>query len=235
MRNQLMEQGEQLRSEAQEGDQSWRANALQETYGERAAAQNSSEGMVFSQSATKALSAEDVKGKSSEEIWLAKNEIYARHGRSFSNPDLAEHFSKQPWYKANPDYKDANLSPLEKRNAMYLHIVELDNDLNGQRARYKSESTVEKDLPDSVIADSSHRKLKVDEVMAMSPEQLRSAQNEIFARHGYEFRNADLKAHFEKMPWYKARPEFSEKDFSWLEQRNIQILNLVELDRKFGK
>lgn len=228
-----MEQPEQIANNEAQSDQSWRAQALDETYGQKPA--DSRDGMVFPDSSNKALSAQDVTGKSSEEIWLAKNEIFARHGRNFTNPKLAEHFGKQPWYQPDSSYNDSKLSPLERRNSMYLNIVELDNDLNGQRERFKSQSSVEKNLPGSVLADSSHRKLKVDEVMAMSPEKLRSAQNEIYARHGHPFKNPDLKAHFEKMPWYKARPEFSEKDFSWIEQRNIQILNLVELDRRFGK
>ena len=231
----MLEQAEAPRPESAQGEASWRTAALAETYGERPAEKASSEGMIFSQSANKALSAEDVKGKSEKEIWIAKNEIFARHGRNFTNPELAQHFSQQPWYKANPDYKESSLSPIEKRNSMYLHIVELDNDLNGQRARYKAESTAQKDLPGSQIPDSSHRKLKVAEVMAMSPEQLRSAQNEIYARNGYPFKNPELKAQFEKQPWYKARADYADKDLSWLEQRNIQILNLVELDRRFGK
>lgn len=234
MKNQL-EQPEQQVTPENQGDQGWRAQALEETYGQKQIDRNSKEGMVFAESGTKALSAADVTGKSADEIWIAKNEIFARHGRTFTNPKLAEHFGKQPWYQADANYKDSALSPLERRNAMYLNIVELDNDLNGQRDRYKAESTVQKDLPGSAISDSSHRKLKVDEVMAMTGEQLRSAQNEIYARHGYPFKNPDLKAHFSKIPWYKERAEFSEKDFSWLEQRNIQIMNLVELDKRFGK
>lgn len=220
-------------SPARTENQDWQARAFEESYPDERRAESS--GMVFPDSSKRPLSAQDVTGKSETEISIAKNEIYARHGRPFQNQALCDHFASQPWYQARADYKESMLSSLEKRNAMYLHVVELDNDLNGQRNTFKSESTVEANLPNSVIPDSSHRPISVQEVTQLSSEQLRMAQNEIFARNGYNFQKAELRDYFSQMDWYRPRADFSQRDFSWLEQRNIELLNLVELDRKFGK
>ena len=35
---------------------------------------------------------------SQEEILLARNEMYARHGRKFNTPEIHDYFIEQPWY-----------------------------------------------------------------------------------------------------------------------------------------
>ena len=37
-----------------------------------------------------------------DELRLARNELYARHGRKFRNEDLQQHFSSMSWY--SPEY-----------------------------------------------------------------------------------------------------------------------------------
>lgn len=216
-------------------ENNWRVAAVRETYPEAENDRSRSGGMIFADSCNRPLNAEDIRGKSASEIWIAKNEIYARHGRTFSNPELSSYFSQKDWYQPDPNYRDALLSPLERRNAMYLNIVELDNDLNSQRNRFQPESTVDPNLPGSIIPDSSYRKLEVNEVMQMSTEKIRAAQNEIYARHGYPFQNPELKARFEQMPWYRCNPNFTESELSWMEERNIQMMHLVEMDRRYGQ
>jgi hypothetical protein len=55
---------------------------------------------------------------------LLRNEIYARHGRTFSSADLATYFSGQSWYKPDPAFVEANLSTTEKENIRALARVE---------------------------------------------------------------------------------------------------------------
>ena len=56
----------------------------------------------------------------------------------------------------------------------------------------------------------------------------RVMRNEIYARHGYNFASADLKAHFGKMSWYKPVADNSKIQLSELEQLNIAILKHCE-------
>lgn len=51
-----------------------------------------------------------------EDLQILRNEIYARHGRIFKNPELQKYFAAQPWYQPNPDFKDDSLSEIEFKN-----------------------------------------------------------------------------------------------------------------------
>jgi YARHG domain len=62
-----------------------------------------------------------------EDLRVLRNEIYARHGRIFSAPkskDLQKYFEAQPWYKANPDFKDDQLTEVEFRNISIIKAAE---------------------------------------------------------------------------------------------------------------
>ena len=58
--------------------------------------------------------------------------------------------------------------------------------------------------------------------------QLRVMRNEIYARHGYVFSSADLKAHFAKMSWYKPLNDNSKIQLSQLEQLNVDLIKAEE-------
>lgn len=62
---------------------------------------------------------EDLSGLTGEELRLARNEIYARHGRMFKSSDLEMYFSEKAWYKPSiaADAFDTNmLSQTESDN-----------------------------------------------------------------------------------------------------------------------
>jgi len=54
------------------------------------------------------------------ELKVARNEIYARHGREFVHQDLACYFADQAWYSIDPDFSTASLSSLEVANATFI-------------------------------------------------------------------------------------------------------------------
>ena len=55
---------------------------------------------------------------------------------------------------------------------------------------------------DYILPDSSSRILSDSEVSGLSKEELRLARNEIFARHGRKFDDAQLQSYFESKSWY---------------------------------
>lgn len=59
---------------------------------------SSSGSYVISNSSTKKLSESDVSSFSDDQISIAQNEIWARHGRKFKNNWLQTYFNKQSWY-----------------------------------------------------------------------------------------------------------------------------------------
>ena len=74
-------------------------------------------------------STEEVQNMSNEDIFYARNEIFARHGRMFSDPDLQAYFNSKTWY--NPIYSPAEFdslpSPLndyEQKNVQLMLSIE---------------------------------------------------------------------------------------------------------------
>lgn len=77
---------------------------------------------VLPDSDTRLLTDEDVSGLSAYDLYLARNEIFARHGRMFENEDLKIYFESKDWYHGtiSPQEFDANmtsrLSDVEQAN-----------------------------------------------------------------------------------------------------------------------
>lgn len=88
---------------------------------------------IIPDSNQRVLSEEDLRGLSHWELFIARNEIYARYGRGFASESLQKYFSAQKWYAELylPQEFDAMLSPLsalEKQNAIY--ILEYERSIN---------------------------------------------------------------------------------------------------------
>lgn len=54
---------------------------------------------------------------------LMRNEVYARHGDTFGDPELQSHFEQQEWYKPAPKGQ-VNLTDLERLNVALIRSVE---------------------------------------------------------------------------------------------------------------
>ena len=57
-------------------------------------------------------------------VKLLRNEIFARHGRLFSDDTLKEVFNGTMWYKPNPAYSDKMLNQYEKKNVDFIQEYE---------------------------------------------------------------------------------------------------------------
>jgi len=71
-------------------------------------------------SSSRAIAREDLKGLNHWQLKVARNEIYARHGRNFVHQDLACYFKKQSWYAIDPNFTEDQLSRLETSNAVFI-------------------------------------------------------------------------------------------------------------------
>jgi hypothetical protein len=79
---------------------------------------------VYPQGSTRLLKVADVENLRQNELRLMRNEIYARHGYSFSISDMQEHFAKQDWYMPRAlDIKD-QLTVTELRNEALIRRYE---------------------------------------------------------------------------------------------------------------
>jgi len=59
-----------------------------------------------------------------EDVRKMRDEIYARHGKVFKDQWTQKYFASFDWYKANPNYTDASLSPVEKGNLVVIAAYE---------------------------------------------------------------------------------------------------------------
>lgn len=78
---------------------------------------------IFPDSSTKKLKASEVQTLNASECRLAKNEIYARHGRRFQDQSLQRYFDSKSWYHGyiDPeDFDESVFSKIEKRNIKLL-------------------------------------------------------------------------------------------------------------------
>lgn len=78
---------------------------------------------IFPDSSEKRLKENDVKSLSSAQCRLAKNEIYARHGRLFQDESLQKYFDKKSWYSGyiEPnDFDESVFNKTEKANIKLL-------------------------------------------------------------------------------------------------------------------
>lgn len=84
-------------------------------------------GFIIPYSDSAFLSEEDLKELSKYECTIARNEIYARHGRKFVNEELQEYFLSQDWYTPSieaSDFDESMLNEYEKKNAYFIRDYE---------------------------------------------------------------------------------------------------------------
>ena len=73
---------------------------------------------IFPDSSRRRLTQGEIDGLSRTQIRLARNEIFARHGRPFQDPWLRRHFERYSWYRPSPG--PINLNPVEQANVGLL-------------------------------------------------------------------------------------------------------------------
>jgi tetratricopeptide (TPR) repeat protein len=81
------------------------------------------------------------------------------------------------------------------------------------------------------IFQFSDRKILTDsEIKDLDKKLLPYARNEIFARHGYVFKNTEIKSYFESKSWYEANVSFkgASEELNEFENKNIELIQNFE-------
>lgn len=86
----------------------------------------------------------------------------------------------------------------------------------------------------SIQPDSSTRKLEKSELQHLTNDELNKAYNEIFARHGHEFKNKELREYFNLRLWYTTieGKTVTLEELSEIERYNLDIIKSVINDKK---
>ena len=122
------------------------------------------------------------------------------------------------WYYYGYETLEALLEKLEADSGDYLTDNQIDTSLIEAEPK-EEEDTFE------VFADSSDRLLKKKEIKNLTDEELRYAINEIYARHGYKFKDEELYNYFSERYTLNISPdEFDMDCFNDTEMKNIELL-----------
>ena len=84
----------------------------------RAGVNSGSTSEILPDSSNRRLTRSDLASLSAGDLFLARNEIFARHGRLFRNPVLQRHFSQLAWYRPQPGA--VRLSAVETANVAMI-------------------------------------------------------------------------------------------------------------------
>jgi hypothetical protein len=94
--------------------------------------------------------------------------------------------------------------------------------ISGARVPYKkSRSATAGQYP-----ESTERAITPDDIAVLTPWGKKVMMNEIYARHGFIFQDADLQRHFSRESWYKGtQKSLSKLKLTPLEKQNIAFLS----------
>jgi YARHG domain len=151
------------------------------------------------------ISEQMLHGLSLHELRLLRNEVYARHGRMFRAEWLQQYFFFQPWYAPDENFKDEELSGIDKLNVETI---------------VKYETRIHQELSTKPIT-----RALLDGLFLEDASQMRQ---EIYARHGKVFKEPWLQKYFSSFDWYKADPNFSDALLSEVEKKNIATIAAYE-------
>lgn len=102
----------------------------------------------------------------------------------------------------------------------------------------EDETAEEETSGDYILPDSSSRYLTRSDLTGLTAWQCRLARNEIYARHGMIFEDAEVKAYFESKSWYHgtiAKADFSTDLFNEYEYANIELIVAYEKEMNYNQ
>lgn len=97
---------------------------------------------------------------SGNELWIAKNEIYARHGRRFTNEYLQQYFNRCSWYEGTvpaEQFEDSVLSQIEKDNISLLAAAKEEYD---RQHPYPKEYAVSETAIEDLTGDGTPNQIR---------------------------------------------------------------------------
>ena len=132
-----------------------------------------------------------------------------------------------------------------------INIIEDTNEDEGiamdayvvEREATEDENLVFADIPeearkrDYMLAESNTRLLTEEDLADMGKSELMIARNEMYARYGYIFADADLTTYFSEKAWYEptvATDAFSEEQFNEFETANTSFITNYEKEKGYN-
>lgn len=94
------------------------------TTGTTGTTSQSSSDYVISDSNTREIARSELTSLTPWQLKVARNEIYARHGRPFVHKDLQCYFAKKTWYEVDNNYDVSSVTYVENKNIATIQAYE---------------------------------------------------------------------------------------------------------------
>lgn len=201
------------------------------------------EGDYLLASDTQIITEVDLSKMNETELKYAYEEIFARHGKIYSDANFEKYFNSKDWYTPNPSFSEKELTNLEIENANYINDYIKSKEAeassvsatatpsdNENPVRHDDNYYYKHHFGDNtfIIPDSSTRRLAARELYGYSSDTLALIRNEIYARNGYVFSKQKYKDYFSSKLWYSPDPNFNESWLNSIEKYNIQLIKSME-------
>ena len=160
---------------------------------------------------------EELNGLDEVDLKNLRNTVYAKYNYKFEDEYLDAYFNLYDFYSNNSRYisnqteVESKFTDIDKYN---LAILESAGKVYG------------------LYPEASQKNLTKEYLQKFNNSELKIMRNEIFARHGYIFRQGgEMDKYFKLQTWYKPRYTNVDKYLSDVEKRNISLILSIEKSR----
>ena len=156
----------------------------------------SNRAFIIEDSAEVELTYSAINHLSEEELFIARNEMFARYGYTFApGSNLQSFFESKDWYSpSSEDFSKFEFdTQIEEDNCNLIKALEF------VRASANFYPPISSDF---VFPNSNSVLLSSSDVSSLNNWELIIATNEIYARYGYRFSISELQDHFNSKSWY---------------------------------
>ena len=145
-------------------------------------------------------------------------EVEAIHGRRFDDePWLQKYFDERYWYEPSTGYDPKQLSATERKNLQTI------------LAAHKKQRRLAISPGDMELFEN--HPITEEMLKGLSLHELRLLRNEVYARHGMQFRTPWLSQYFFFQPWYVPVEEGQKpSELSPIEKQNVETI--VKYERR---
>jgi hypothetical protein len=151
-------------------------------------------------------------GTHSKSEWTVLHaEIEAIHGKRFDDqPWLQQYFEERYWYQPSDSYDAKQLAAIERKNMQTI------------AAAQKTERKL--DLAPGDMELFENRLITEKMLKGLSLHELRLLRNEVYARHGRQFRAPWLQQYFWSQPWYEQNDDFLDEQLTGSDKQNVETI-----------
>lgn len=145
-------------------------------------------------------------------------------GRAYSDEDANVYHYIEKYATSESDWDGQDTTEYIEESSADTNIQNGENNQEETNTTTQDTNISTENTTEYILPDSDSRYISENELGGMSSEQLRLARNEIFARHGRKFKDAQLQEYFNTKSWYS--PQYDADSF---DENMEQILNQYEL------